>query len=155
MELTRKCATCTLDKMRAEFGQPGRSRRVCNQCRAKANAARHSSTWVRYFERWLLAARQRGKYPVEITAAQLVDILVDQGGTCALTGKKLTRVSNNPCTASVDRIENAAGYVPSNVRITTWRVNCMRNDMTDDEFAAWVDALATHRLRQTHGTVDL
>jgi len=43
------------------------------------------------------------------------------------------RQDNSP---SLDRIDNNIGYVPGNVRIISWRANCLKKDATDKELAA-------------------
>lgn len=69
-------------------------------------------------------------------------MLVEQGGNCALSGRKLTRQRGDLAKASIDRMSPAKGYTPDNVRLVSWAVNRMRNSMTDAEFRGWVMALA-------------
>lgn len=69
-------------------------------------------------------------------------MLIDQGGLCAMSNRKLTRLSGELTKASIDRIDAAKGYTLENVRLVAWAVNRMRNTMSDMEFQSWITALA-------------
>lgn len=71
-----------------------------------------------------------------------MDMLQKQGGRCALSGIEMTFSHDTPSSnASIDRIDNNAGYMKDNVRLVCSAVNLMRNRMTDEELVWWSDAI--------------
>ena len=120
---------------------------ACNTCRHLREQARVSVDWRAFFAIWLGHARSTRQSEVTVTPEQLIEMLVEQGGLCALSGKKLTRQSGDLAKASVDRLDTARGYDLDNVRLVAWAVNRMRNNMTDEVFQSWVTALANTRQR--------
>lgn len=47
-----------------------------------------------------------------------------------------TRISNNPANPSLDRWDNAKGYVPGNVHVISYRANTLKNNATWRELEA-------------------
>ena len=47
-------------------------------------------------------------------------------GRCELTGIqfKKSRFKPNPFASSIDRIDSTKGYIPGNVRVVLWAINC-------------------------------
>ena len=60
-------------------------------------------------------------------------------GRCNLSGqnfiyKQGTKGNRNIYAPSIDRIDSRKGYVPGNIMIVCWAVNCMKNDMSLYQF---------------------
>lgn len=71
-----------------------------------------------------------------------MDMLRRQDSRCAVSGIEMTFSHNTPSSnASIDRIDNNAGYMKDNVRLVCSAVNIMRNRMTDEELVWWADAI--------------
>jgi hypothetical protein len=47
-------------------------------------------------------------------------------GRCQLTGIRFQKSKHkpNPFASSIDRIDSTKGYVPGNVRVVLWAINC-------------------------------
>uniref|UniRef100_UPI003F8505AF GcrA family cell cycle regulator n=1 Tax=Candidatus Pelagibacter sp. HIMB1517 TaxID=3413341 RepID=UPI003F8505AF len=77
---------------------------------------------------------------VEISWEELESIYIKQRGLCFYSGIELIpfvgkKTKESRYTQlSVDRIDNAKGYIPGNVRLVTERINSMRGNLTEDEF---------------------
>lgn len=76
----------------------------------------------------------------------MLEVYEQQGGLCAITGKKLTfikkpgngRVNTN---ASIDQIEAGGGYTEDNVQLVCDIVNRMKSDMDMQELRFWCRAI--------------
>lgn len=86
-----------------------------------------------------------------ITSGDLLKLLIDQNGKCALTGWNLefTRGGDfgsgtNPLGCSIDRKDNMLGYVPGNVQLVCWKANKIKNSLSDSEFKELCKAVANH-----------
>jgi hypothetical protein len=87
----------------------------------------------------------------DITANDLMTLLVNQNGKCALTGWDLefTRggefgSGTNPLGCSIDRKDNQTGYIASNIQLVCWKANKIKNDLSDSEFKELCKAVANH-----------
>ena len=96
-------------------------------------------------------ANNRRGLQFNITAKDLLNLLVVQKGKCALTGWDLefTRGGNfgsgtNPLSCSIDRKDNDIGYVLSNIQLVCWKANKIKNSLSDVEFKELCKAVANH-----------
>ena len=74
------------------------------------------------------------KLECTITQVEVEELLSPM--TCALTGVPLrwdVAIKKDIWAPSLDRIDNAVGYVAGNVRVVCWGVNLMRGSLTDAE----------------------
>ena len=69
---------------------------------------------------------------------------------CALTNIKLTLQPNCINTASVDRKDSSKGYEKDNIQITSWYVNCMKRDLSDDVAKQILDQIIIHNSNENH-----
>lgn len=83
------------------------------------------------------SANKRG-LEFTLTAKFLWELWEAQRGICALTGVKISLET----TASLDRIDSDIGYVESNVQWVHKRVNLMKCDDSEEEFANWCRLIA-------------
>lgn len=88
--------------------------------------------------------------PMTLTVAELDAAFAEQHGVCAIsglaltlprTGNALARQRHSPWKISLDRIDNARGYVTGNVRVVCQMANYCRNDFTDDDVRAFARAV--------------
>lgn len=140
MAATKVCPDCLGEQPLAQFSN---RHKLCNICRNERKNRHGDGDWRKFFNQRLIDARQR--HPdVSITPEYLIEMLVEQGGVCAMSGRKLTRLRGEMTKASIDRKDHTLGYIHGNVRLVTWAVNRMRNTMPDDEFRDWIMALANN-----------
>ncbi len=87
--------------------------------------------------------------PFELRIEDAWSLYEAQERKCALSGVEITfepgKLSRS--TASLDRIDNALGYVPGNVQWVHKRVNLMRNTLTIEEFFDWCGKITRHASR--------
>lgn len=94
--------------------------------------------------RWFVArarARAAIKGETDLTPSYLSELWERQRGICPLTGWQLIlpdstggwRAGPNPRNASIDRIDNAVGYLKGNVRFTSVMANMARGQFCDEE----------------------
>lgn len=72
---------------------------------------------------------------VTITVEDLLKMFDEQKGLCALSGIRMTWATGKtePTSISIDRIDNAKGYIQGNVRLICTSVNAFKSTMTDAE----------------------
>lgn len=165
---TRKivCAEC-----KKEFNHPRRTKFCSRYCRtkhgeasAKKNAyAKINSSPERYLSYKynciaVVANSKRRKWlsglQFTIKANDLIDLWNKQNGKCALTGFPMTysvRKGYQLFNASVDRIDNAVGYEPQNIRLTCRFANQMKFKLSDQELLTWCKAII-QTIEQTSST---
>lgn len=100
------------------------ARQLLNQCRAHARQRDHQCTIT-----------------VEMIEEMLAPML------CSATGLPLSwewedSATRRPWATSVDRLDNALGYVPGNVRVVCVLYNQMRSNHCDEDFMKVAKALA-------------
>ena len=80
-------------------------------------------------------SKSRGHPPPTIKYEWLLSLLKNQTH-CVATGFRFNYSGEirNPLAPSLDRIDNARGYDPDNVRLVCWRVNRMRSNMSVNDF---------------------
>lgn len=100
-------------------------------------------------------AQQRAalkKLECSITKADLIKLVDEQGGRCAVTGVEfnlspIEEGKKRPNRMSVDRIDRRTGYTPTNIRITTAIANIAMMDWEFDDFVRMCHAVAKqHRV---------
>ena len=112
---------------------------------------RMSGDWTLYFKHLL------SKKKTDVTAIDLVELLKEQKGKCALSGAPLTceKVKGKyvKTNASIDRIIAGGGYNIENIQLVCRAVNSFRHDLTISEFITWCKRVAKNGLRKQKKTV--
>jgi len=92
---------------------------------------------------------RKNKRDFNITPTYLKNLWESQKGTCPFAGWELILPSDSeghlkfsPNNASLDRIDNAQGYVENNVRFVSVMANFARNRFTDDQLITFCKAVA-------------
>ena len=79
--------------------------------------------------------------PFTLTTKYLKELWDTQGGLCALTGVALGSIGDGYNSPSIDRIDNALGYVEGNVWWVCWRANEAKKDMLLEDFLLMCEAI--------------
>lgn len=104
--------------------------------RAKLNADRTARKRKDTVGRLLNNARERAKRKgLECTITR-EDIVVPE--VCPVLGKPFVHNGRkgNPYAPTLDRVDNAKGYVPGNVQVVSSRINILKNSLFPDEIFA-------------------
>lgn len=104
-----------------------------------------SGNWYRYFNRLVVSSSERKA----LTTNDLLELLEQQGGRCALTGAKLTNILVKGrkiwTNASIDRIVSGGPYIRGNIQLVCAAVNSFRSQMSIEEFKQWCTLVAKFR----------
>jgi len=88
-------------------------------------------------------SRINKKYKVLIDLDYLFELGTKQNWQCALTGSPLSFIRGgtmwggkwcNPESCTIDRIDSNKDYIKGNVQLVVWRVNCIKRDLSNEEF---------------------
>lgn len=92
----------------------------------------------------LLRAHKRSEsQEVKVSLDYVYRVGSSQDFLCALTGDELefTRGGGqwmgkwcNPKSCTIDRIDSNKGYVEGNIQLVTWKANCLKQHLDNDEF---------------------
>lgn len=93
----------------------------------------------------LRRAANRGEFSqnIEVDLDYVYSVGASQDFLCALTGDELefTRGGTywlgkwcNPQSCTIDRIDSNKGYVVGNIQLITWRANCLKQHLNNEEF---------------------
>lgn len=82
----------------------------------------------------LNSAKNRKKYPVSITIADIASVWDLQKGLCVYTKLPMSAASNQLYTVSLDRIDSSKGYEIGNIQLICSSVNRMKQEFTQDVF---------------------
>jgi hypothetical protein len=87
------------------------------------------------------AAKKVRDLEFDIDVYDVMELLKQQGGLCAITGEPLEFHrggswinGTNPSACTIDRIYNSRGYLKWNIQLTCWRANYIKNAMSMPEF---------------------
>lgn len=156
-----KCPCGQIDLKRKDFVDSGRSR-MCKSCASKETARTFpppvNTKWCGKLSGTHFNAIKHGalRRNIEFNVSQqyLWELFQQQDGKCAISGVEIvldTSLKNNNVdwaivTASVDRIDNAVGYVPGNVWWVHKEVNRLKNNWSMDKLVWWCEQIV-----KTHG----
>ena len=146
----KRCAKCK----RRQAGACYRRKKASPAWRAAiaAAAVRSRGRSPRNFLATLLrsGASRREELGSTISLAFLLEQLERQGGECFYSGVPMTwttgagRVDTN---ISIDRLDAAGPYEPSNVVLCCYFINVSKREKTIEEWLAWADRVAVRRAR--------
>lgn len=146
---SRVCVTCGTEKPLTEFyAGRSKSKPVCKPCSIVAQRQRVQSCpneFLRTAWNRLKAYRKKQGYCVDLVLDELTDIYKKQQGMCAVTHLVMTfhpeAGQSRGTNASIDRIDNDAGYTKDNVRLVCSRINLMRGNQNDGDLYWWAKTL--------------
>lgn len=160
----KRCKTCNKELPLNKFEEirTGVFRRECRVCRSWGRSMQLSTTPKAYLEGTYHNLKgMRIKQGIEFTLSlqDVLDLWEKQGGRCALSGVLLTynqggHYNGNKrgdFNASIDRINTKGPYVKTNVQLVAWRVNSMKNDLSEEMFLWWIRNLHNQLVEKTTG----
>ena len=104
----------------------------------------------------LTQARWRRAYKVEVNTDYVMAQLQSQNFRCYYTGESLSLNADKYNAVSIDRLDNALGYVVGNVVITTWGINRAKSNRTAQEFIDLCKRVSSHQsLREVEDVHDV
>ena len=89
------------------------------------------------------SSKKRGHEPSELDVDYLNELWDKQQGLCAYTNWPMNFETNSDDLVSIERIDNAIGYVRGNVVLICWCVNRARSDMPQQKFFDMCSAIAS------------
>lgn len=87
-----------------------------------------------------------------ITELDVLDLYYKQEGKCALSGEKLTMISNltdgeiNDYNISIDRKDSSRGYTKDNIQLIGAIINIMKNDIDQKDFLLFVSTVTINSI---------
>lgn len=78
---------------------------------------------------------------MDIDTTYLVNLYNDQNGICAYSGRKMSFDINSQERLSLDRRDSSLGYTKSNVVWCCWTANNIKQDLSIEDFKAWIGAI--------------
>ena len=103
----------------------------------------------------LTRAANRGdaSQKIEVSLDYVYNVGADQDFFCALTGNELefTRGGQkwlgkwcNPNSCTIDRIDSNKGYVKGNIQLITWKANCLKQHLDNEELIEFCKDVAQY-----------
>jgi len=101
----------------------------------------------------LMRAANRGdiSQKIEVSLDYVYSVGADQDFVCALTGSELEFSRGgqiwlgkwcNPNSCTIDRIDSGKGYVKGNIQLITWKANCLKQHLDNEEFVEFCKDVA-------------
>ena len=101
----------------------------------------------------LIRAAHRGSasHKIDVTLDYVYSVGASQDFLCAFTGDELefTRGGTrwlskwcNPNCCTIDRIDSSKGYIKGNIQLVTWRANCLKQHLDNEEFIGFCKDVA-------------
>jgi len=148
MRTTKICSKCKREKPRSEFSprkdRPSGLYSCCKTCKALSKADQYRkrrqddpvSLWVVNAANWARDRARRKGIPCDIQQGDLRAALEQQGFCCRYCSRTLNfrrTIATRADSPTVDRVIPGRGYDSSNIVISCYRCNAIKNDATADE----------------------
>lgn len=88
--------------------------------------------------------------PFELTFNQFKKILSRK--VCPFSGRVMTDDENQPDSRSLDRIDASKGYIRGNVIACSYRINCIKSNLTEEEILNIVKVIQKRRKLKFNGS---
>lgn len=97
------------------------------------------------------ANRGNKSQKIDVDLDYVYNIGASQDFQCALTGDELEFTRGgfywlgkwcNPHSCTIDRIDSNKGYIKGNIQLITWRANCLKQHLGNEEFIAFCKDVA-------------
>lgn len=118
---------------------------ACSSCSYSSRKSDHYTRWWVQVNRGALSRN----IPIAIGKQYAIDLLVAQNYRCALSGVEIflnkgIKSDKTETTASLDRKDSSAGYVPGNIQWVHKDVNYMKQSYPQDYFIDFCKKIAGH-----------
>lgn len=116
-------------------------RGVCRPCKLlmrNVSISNCPETFLRHLYSHLKRSRQDCGW--HLTPEDLLEVWVEQGGKCALSGVVMTwkkGEGGSEYNVSIDRIVTDGPYTRANVQLVCYRINMMKHVLSDNELYWW------------------
>ena len=90
-----------------------------------------------------LTCKTRGDREFSITYKDVLDLWELQEGLCAYTGRPMTTLTKDKSLVSIERKDNAQGYIKDNIILVTWYANRARGPHSFEDFVEMCKAVAS------------
>ena len=142
---------------RAEFNKTYRSKKEEKDYLRRVEDFEDVCNILKHLRSNLARAANRGDKSqiIKVSLDYVYSIGADQDFFCALSGQELefTRGGQmwlgkwcNPNSCTIDRIDSELGYVEGNIQLITWKANCLKQHLDNEEFINFCkDVAETHR----------
>ena len=149
MTSTRVCLQCR--KTMSVSGFTAKNN-VCVTCKVTRSAIRISKSYENYLRNLHSQSKSANTHGARsrklewgITSEDLKTMWEKQEGKCALSGVYLTHHKDGSgvkeYNASIDRISGEKGYTIQNTQLVCYRINIMKNTLSEDLFYWWVKTI--------------
>ena len=139
----RNCPICQKELAYKEVSERNRSVKKNLPCKPCSSLLRnHKGSYEEIPIAWFNSKARRAKqrdYEFTLTIEDIWDIYIAQDKVCALSGVPIDFKG----TASLDRIDNAVGYVRENIQIVHKDVNYMKYIYSQDYFIKMCNLVAS------------
>tara|TARA_B110000046_G_scaffold74421_1_gene82394 strand:+ start:2120 stop:2482 length:363 start_codon:yes stop_codon:yes gene_type:complete len=119
---------------------------LCYPCLHKANrlaATQSPELFLKYRLGRAKGRAQEKNLEFDLDHECLIDLYQQQKGYCAISELPMTSTYENPdLCISIDRMDNEVGYIKTNIRLVCYRVNIMRNELSEGMFKWWIKQIA-------------
>lgn len=132
-----QCKSCIRDRTKEQRVWPRRRESynaAMRKYRSTAKGAIHTS---------YQAAKGRAKregIPFDLDLEFVTELFEQQNGKCALTGEDMIPKSGRT-SPSLDKMTPELGYVRGNVQWTTWKANCVKQDMSMEDLFTFCETV--------------
>lgn len=87
-----------------------------------------------------MRSRNPASLDIQIDLDHLMQLYKDQDGKCAISGLDMTHKMDCLFSASVDRKDGSAGYIPGNVQLVCKAVNMAKGNSSDESITSFLEA---------------
>ena len=135
--LCKACGAVVKDKSKNIYCYP------CIHIQERQEATKSAENFLTFRLRKARARSASKGFGYDLDIEYLKDVYTKQKGYCAISGLPMTYTYENPdLCISIDRIDNKIGYLKTNIRLVCYRVNIMRNELSEAMFTWWVKQIA-------------
>lgn len=148
-----RCNQCNRERNRTRNHKDYLDRPVanCNYCGTQyrmanknhmycSTSCRNHSNFNSNEHKYITALLTKKRREDGLTRANILELLKDQDGFCALSNEPMTMIRGSgqvPTNVSIDRIEAGGSYSKDNIQLVCSAVNSFRRDLSVEDYIDW------------------
>lgn len=107
---------------------------------SEKNSGKNNKRWIGYEDisgkYWssIKSGAIKRKLKFDLNIEDVWNLYIKQNKKCSLTGLDISFKKDSRYKASIDRIDSSKGYIINNIQIVYFKVNIMKQDLSDVEF---------------------